>query len=219
MPATVFLTTGFVDTRRTLWHCQLLQALASPRKSELEWKNRRFELSRPEEQARAYREIAAGLKARPHHELLTGLRELLDTLGHDPKLPTEESSPWRMLSRAAVTEMVESGLVEFGGHTHSHAILSHLSGAEKRREIERSVLAVNDLTGRPCRLFAYPNGRPGDYDRESIDILKECGVRAAVTTRAGPNGVDSPRMELNRVEIGGGRGMTYFRLKIHWQVA
>lgn len=215
LPATVFLATGFVGTPRVPWDCQLFQALAGTRKSRLEWNGKRFTLSRPGERAGAFREIGAALKARPHHELLSGLRGVLDRLGHDPEVATEEFSPCRMLSRSAVTEMAESGLVEFGAHTHSHAILSHLSGSEKRKEIERSIVAVQDLTGRPCRLFAYPNGRPGDYDRESIEILKECGVRTAVTTREGPNGANSHSMELNRVGIGGGRNMIYFRLKIH----
>jgi len=46
--------------------------------------------------------------------------------------------------------MKNSGLIEFGAHTHSHAILTLLSSAEKLLEIEKSIEAVEVFTGKKC---------------------------------------------------------------------
>ena len=71
--------------------------------------------------------------------------------------------------------MADSELIEFGAHTHTHAILARLSTNQVRREITESLEAVRKLTGRPCILFSYPNGGPEDYDERALRILDEGG--------------------------------------------
>jgi peptidoglycan/xylan/chitin deacetylase (PgdA/CDA1 family) len=119
-----------------------------------------------------------------------------------------------MLTRNAIAEMVASGLIEFGAHTHQHAILSRLSEEERLNEIRQSVDAVYQLTGRPCRCFSYPNGRTEDYDLETIDHLKACGIQMAVTTTSGPNNGATPVMELRRYGIGADLPMAEFHLTV-----
>jgi peptidoglycan/xylan/chitin deacetylase (PgdA/CDA1 family) len=115
--------------------------------------------------------------------------------------------------------MIQSGLVEFGAHTKTHAILSLLSPEEQQREIWSSVEAVKCLTGEPCRLFAYPNGRPQDYDTKTIDLLRESGVSAAVCTSSGPNHSRTSLMELKRYGVGSNLGMSMFQLQAHHFIA
>jgi peptidoglycan/xylan/chitin deacetylase (PgdA/CDA1 family) len=102
-----------------------------------------------------------------------------------------------------------------GAHTESHAILSLLPAAEREREVVESVHAVTRLTHRPCRFFAYPNGRASDYDREVRRTLGELGVEAAVTSVAGANVPTTPRLELRRHGVGADTDMAEFQLKVH----
>jgi peptidoglycan/xylan/chitin deacetylase (PgdA/CDA1 family) len=127
----------------------------------------------------------------------------------------EMGSPYRMLNKDAIEEMVASELIEFGAHTHQHTILSRLSATERFAEIRRSIAAIRELTGRPCEYFAYPNGRKGDYDWDSIEYLKACGIQVAVTTTGGPNNRLTPAMELRRYGVGAGLRMAEFQLMAH----
>jgi peptidoglycan/xylan/chitin deacetylase (PgdA/CDA1 family) len=102
--------------------------------------------------------------------------------------------------------MAVSGLIDFGAHGYSHAILSLLSPAEQEDEILRSLHAVRELTGQPCRFFAYPNGRRQDYNEETVRILDSHGVQAAVTTMSGFNDERTSLMELGRYEYSARRG-------------
>lgn len=215
LPATLFLATGLVGTADTVWYGRLDRALAETAMSRLEWHGEPFELATAAGKAAAARILQARLKALPHPRLLRELRELLFALGDDPERPVGAGSPYRVLSREAVAEMAASGSVEFGAHTHSHAILARLPPEEADAEIQRSLEAVQALTGLPCQLFSYPNGRPEDYDRRTILALQARGVRAAVTTEPGPNHPDTPPLELRRYGVGRSITMPEFELMVH----
>ena len=215
LPATIFLATGLVGTEDTVWYARLDRALAQTTMSRLEWNAEHFDLTSAGGKATAARVLQARLKALPHPRLLRELRELLLALGADPLRAVGVDSPYRVLSREAVAEMAASGQVEFGAHTHSHAILAHLPPEEADREIQESLEVVQALTGRPCRLFSYPNGREEDYDRRTMLALQTRGVRAAVTTRPGPNDSRTPPLELRRYGVGWGVTMPEFELMVH----
>lgn len=210
LPATLFLVTGLTDTNDTVWFCRLNRALANSRVASLEWNGVRFDLSTVTDKAKASSVIQARLKVFPHSQLLTELRRILTGLDDDPDSPIESDSPFRMLSREEIRAMTATGMIEVGAHTQSHAILSSLSPQEQRNEIEQSLAVIRQLTGRPCDLFAYPNGLKQDYDPESIRILQVSEVQAAVTSIEGVNDRDTPLMELRRYGIGPHLDMTEF---------
>jgi len=215
IPATIFLTTGLIDTNDTVWHCQLNLALAQTRRSHIELDGFRFDLSTRDLKARASAAIQYSLKKLPHPQLMATIRDIILDLDGDPDCSIEIGSPYRILSKSAVSEMVASGLIEFGAHTHRHAILSHLSEEERHQEIRQSINAICELTGRPCKCFAYPNGRVEDYNIETIKDLEAWGIESAVTTISGPNDEMTPAMELRRYGIGADLPMAEFQLMAH----
>ena len=113
------------------------------------------------------------LKKLPHPELERELNEIVSSLTALPLGSLKPGSPFRILDRKSLAEMLRSGLIEFGAHTHSHAILSLLPVRLRSMEIDRSLKVVEALTEKPCQLFAYPNGRLEDYDQGVIQILEQ----------------------------------------------
>src|SRR5262249_12579235 len=94
-----------------------------------------------------------------HPELLAEV-DILRQLGVDTDRPIEPDSPYRILSSDSIKTMASTRLIEFGAHTHHHAILSLLPRKQQIEEISQSIEAVQEITGRPCEYFAYPNGEP-----------------------------------------------------------
>jgi peptidoglycan/xylan/chitin deacetylase (PgdA/CDA1 family) len=215
IPATVFLATGLMNTEDTVWYCRLNLALSQTQKDSIEWNGSRFDLSTLGLKAKASAAIQDRLKKLGHPNLMAAIRGIILELGGNPDCSIEGGSPFRMLDKNAIGEMAASGLIEFGAHTHHHSILSHLSNGERKNEIRQSVHTVYELTGRPCRYFAYPNGRAEDYSSEAIRDLKICGIQAAVTTISGPNDRVTPVMELRRYGIGAHLPMAEFQLMVH----
>lgn len=215
LPATIFVTTGLVDTGDTLWFCRLHRALVETARPSLEWRGRSFSLRGLDERSAAGNAVRAMLKELPQPELLAELRGLMQRLDVDPDEPIEPGSPYRMLDHQAIEEMVGSGFVELGGHTRTHAILSRLSPGEQRAEIEHSTAAISSWTGRPCTLFAYPNGGPADYDATTVATLEACGVTTCVTTIEGPNDAATPPLELRRYGVGADMTPGEFEVTAH----
>ena len=74
--------------------------------------------------------------------------------------------------------------VDFGSHTSFHTVLTKCDPEGKAAEIIGSVEKLEELLDREVSSFAYPNG---DYDGESIELLKQCNIKIARTIDAGWN--------------------------------
>ncbi len=215
VPATVFLTTGLIDTNDTVWYCRLNLALSQTSKPHIDWNGFRFDLSTAGLRAKASATIQESLKQLEHSQLVDNVRKIVLQLDGDPDRAIEIGSPFRMLDNNVIAEMAGSGLIEFGAHTHRHTILSLLSKEERFNEIRQSTNAIYELTGRPCKCFAYPNGKVEDYNIETIRDLETCGIQMALTTIPGPNDGMTPEMELRRYGIGANLPMARFQLMVH----
>jgi peptidoglycan/xylan/chitin deacetylase (PgdA/CDA1 family) len=84
------------------------------------------------------------------------------------------------LSPAQITEMQNSGLIEFGAHSLTHINLSQTPSEQAQQEISGSKAQVAALTGVPCTSFAYPFGR---FNDETIHLVQSAGFTSAVTTK------------------------------------
>jgi peptidoglycan/xylan/chitin deacetylase (PgdA/CDA1 family) len=214
-PATIFLTTSYVDSDQIPAFCRLNLALGLTTKRSLMWDGASYDLLSAEQKERAGIALRQSLKT--HHPyaidgLVANMCRLLEV---DPDRRFDSASPYHILRRDSIQRMVGSGLVNFGGHTHNHTILSRLSDTERREEISGSIQRVQSLTGQTCDSFAYPNGSREDYDRSSIELLKSAGVSTAVSTISGPNTVDTPLMELRRYGIGPDVNFARFTSTVH----
>jgi peptidoglycan/xylan/chitin deacetylase (PgdA/CDA1 family) len=76
----------------------------------------------------------------------------------------------------------------------THPILRTLSDDVARDEIQLSRQALERITGRTIRTFAFPNGRPGDdYTVRDRDLVRDLGFEFALSTSPG---VASSRSDL-----------------------
>lgn len=90
-----------------------------------------------------------------------------------------------MMTRAQVASLAARGMT-IGAHTVHHPILASVDIETAEREIADNRAELEMITGEPVRLFAYPNGKPGqDYRREHVDLVRRLGFKAAVSTAWG----------------------------------
>ncbi|MEO1698759.1 MAG: polysaccharide deacetylase family protein [Planctomycetota bacterium] len=109
------------------------------------------------------------------------------------------------LSEDEARALAAAGPVELGGHTVAHPVLARLDEDAQRAEIAggRNALAgvVGDVAG---ATFAYPYGRPWDWDAASKRAVESAGYASAVTTIAGVNTVSTDPYALRRWPIHAG---------------
>lgn len=103
-----------------------------------------------------------------------------------------------MMTSDQVAGLHAAGM-QIGAHTVTHPILAEVPIEVARDEIARGRARLEEITGAPVRVFAYPNGRPlRDYRREHAQLVRELGFQAAVSTawgaaRAGDDVFQIPR--------------------------
>lgn len=216
LPATVFLVTDLIGSNDTVWFCRLNQAVAATRQQSFSWRGDKFALGTRYERANTSALLQSRLKQLSHDDMLVCVGEILSQLRVDPKQPIERTSPYRMLDARAIKTMTESGLIDFGAHTASHTILAREWNRERvRGEIINSIREIEQLTGAPCRTFAYPNGGPNDFGPEDSRLLEQLGIDVAVTTIAGPNMRNTPTLALRRYGVGMDCTSSGFRCLVH----
>jgi peptidoglycan/xylan/chitin deacetylase (PgdA/CDA1 family) len=122
------------------------------------------------------------------------LSELYDRFKYCPC--QEYPNNRQVLNLTEISEMKD--FVDFGLHSCFHTILPKCSEQEKRKEILECKDKVEELVGTHSEAFSYPNG---EYDDESIKILKEYGIKIARTTEFGWNSKKTDPFKLKAVAV------------------
>jgi peptidoglycan/xylan/chitin deacetylase (PgdA/CDA1 family) len=201
IPAAVFLATDFMDRGGLMWTEALHWAgCTSPKPSvRLPWHSGR-EMGLANDAARAafIQEAKQHLKGVPDEERRRLLAELLESLGS----PSAEDRLGRQMLTWDEVRATREGTC-FGGHSHTHPILSQLEPTAMEREICTCRDRIEAQTGEAPRCFAYPNGRAVDFNELTRDLLRRHGFEIAFSTVEGINGPDADPLALRRQHSGG----------------
>jgi len=74
-----------------------------------------------------------------------------------------------------------------------------LDDRQARAEIVGGKHCLEEITGAPVTLFAYPNGKPGrDYGPRDVELVRQAGFAAAVSTSVGAANRASDLFQLPR---------------------
>jgi peptidoglycan/xylan/chitin deacetylase (PgdA/CDA1 family) len=202
LPATIFVTTGFLDGVDMLWFQRVDLALGRTRKENLEWKINgnvlRLHLGTREQRQQSLVQLMPELKELPDADLLDEVDRLERALEVHPPTLVDLPAPMRPMSWDMAREMADSGLIEIGGHSHTHPILSRCDSMTMRAEISTCRDRIRAELGDLPASFAYPNGGEGDYTRETMLLVREAGFKCACSTINGRVGAEAPMFQLPR---------------------
>ena len=196
LPATVFITTGFVDTDRVPWTDELGFLFAETERGKLEITGEdgitRLCWVDQATKSEAMRAVKRALKILPEasrSEVFNRIKE---------QLTVKRANPVRILNSDQIKEMADWG-IEFGAHTVNHPILTRVPPELARREIEESKQQLEDVIGRRVKGFCYPNGERGDFNDRIKEMVREAGYDYACSTLEGVNGAGTDIYELKRI--------------------
>ncbi len=205
IPATIFLTTGFIGHHHAFWqeHLRFLLHVLSGKtinkgisfpESVGQW---REDLTRIVNTGYSRSHVNALVqRIKDQDETMGGalVSELDAFLGH-PEFPIQSHA---FLTWAQIREMAADG-VSFGSHTHRHRLLNRISDKEVDVEIRESKQRLETELGREVSTFAYPSGT---YRSHIFGQLQAAGYRLAVTTEPGLNFMPTTSFyQLRRINV------------------
>jgi peptidoglycan/xylan/chitin deacetylase (PgdA/CDA1 family) len=208
IPATMFLTTGYLGKQKEFWWDELtrlvlagrtavagalvigsrsfavrLPALADPVARSSTW--RAWQPPRtPREHL--YFQIWSELRGLGHAAREQGFERVRQLFGQ--QAASENDLP---MTAEDVRQLVTGRCIDIGAHSETHQPLTTLDVSDRRREIQGSRSVCQTLAAKPVEGFSYPHG---DLDAPTAHLVRESGFRWACSTH--PAAVDRARFDL-----------------------
>ena len=101
----------------------------------------------------------------------------------------DEIDKYQMLSIDQLRVLDKDPLCTIGGHTRSHMRLTQLTKEEQQEEILGCKLWLEKTLGHPIEDYAYPYG---DYNKDTLNIMRKIGVKHAVASWGGSVRINTP---------------------------
>ncbi len=208
IPATIFLSTGFVGTTRLFWPERLLYIFRDGDRSRLSVSELPQDLITPEiSETLLVISSSSGANLELHLEKLIGKlksarsepREaLIAALSHQLLEDKAELCCARVMLDWNEVEIMRQGGIEFGSHGVHHELLTELSADATERELADSLGAIRSRLNPRLFSLAYPNGNYNEAIKKRALTL---GYRCAVTVERGIVTLESNLMALPRINI------------------
>jgi peptidoglycan/xylan/chitin deacetylase (PgdA/CDA1 family) len=239
IPATLFLTTGFIGQRREFWWDELDRLLLHPGSlpetlhlsingSSYQWELGEeahysplaYERQRswrawedpPSSRQALYRSLYDLLRPLPTHDRRKLLDDILTWAGAAPL----GRATHRSLVLNEVIDLVHGELIEVGAHTVTHPDLSSLPASLQRKEIEDSKAHLEHLLNRPVTSFAYPHGMPVNYTTETLAIVRDAGFIRACSVFEGVVERSADWFQLPRCRVDDWDGEEFTKRLLKW---
>lgn len=208
IPATVFLTTGYVDGAAWSWTERapfLLSAIHSRRRrlaarsdyAELRERLRSHDLHETLEVRPARLRSYINLKKKMLDRSAVSERKEAVNCLEEVGFAAGISGASPFLTWCQVKEMAEAG-VDFGNHTVTHPVLTRLSDDKIQEEVREADRRLSEQLGPKPRYFAYPYGK---FDERVENAVKTLGVQGACTTQFGRVRPGDSALALKRINV------------------
>jgi len=187
VPATFFVSTGTIGTKREFWWDELERIILG------EWSfppffklidskfGREWPTATTSDRYSMYKEMHPLMK-KVDYLIREGWLNQLRLWANADEHGRETHRPMTVeeLRRLGISKWVT-----IGAHTVNHISLSILSYDRQREEIMGSKEQLEKWIGREVKVFSYPFGTKGDYNRDSVRICREAGFSRAASNFPG----------------------------------
>lgn len=205
MPATFFLTTGYLDQKREFWWDELEQILMHPNllPKQLEivaeeetwtWElgDAAHHTAQDITESKKHFAWDASLNSRlgfcykvwqrlaplDHATRQIILLQIAEWAGVEPILRPK----YRMMKAEEIKELALHPLITIGGHTHVHNNLAFLPASLQQHEIAHNRKILTSLIGEEPSYISYPHG---DFDQQTLILTQQSGYDSAFTITPG----------------------------------
>jgi peptidoglycan/xylan/chitin deacetylase (PgdA/CDA1 family) len=210
IPATFFVTTGYIETPELPWWDRIYDAVrpwphesipvqkitSSFLRDRVVGMLPEF-LNRPDLPKSDVQHLVDALKKIDPRSRNKYIQTLEDVLEVRTDRAGEAQS---MLTWTQIREMSRNNMT-IAAHTVSHPILSRCTPDQAKSEIRESITALEKQLGEPVRGFAYPEGKADTFNSDTVRILMELGVEYACATEPGFVDRESDPYALPRVGL------------------
>lgn len=203
LPATIFITTGNIDSNQENWTDNILRVIFSNKKNN-DFFTFDDDMYYGQYPTRNYQEkydfylllrrifMVSSAEKRQEYEQKLLHWSGLSNMGRENR---------RMLTEKEIREVSMRPGITIGAHTVTHACLKSLTLSEQKTEILDSKQRLEKIVGKKVKLFSYPFGSKDDYSNHTIQLLKELEFEKSVVAYPGRLTETMSPYELTRYRV------------------
>lgn len=209
VPATIFISTGYVNSGKEYWWDEIVRLLTVkkqyPAKFTLEDKlySYTWETDTYEKRVELIKTLHWLLKMEPDCRLAFEWFEQLRKWADIDNVARKENLP---VSIEELKALSDSELITLGAHTVNHISLGSQTREQQEYEIGKSIRCLNDYIGKSVETFSFPFGSAVHYNSDTLDICRNNGIKKSATTikkvwRPGDSLDEIPRVAIDDCEL------------------
>jgi len=182
VPATFFITTKLIETRRVGWWDMIAYIVKKSPRTSVEYGMQRFSLTNGRREAiDFFHQKMKVEKYEKTRHLVEDLAEIFEVEPPAADIQDQELLTWDQI------KIMSEDVVTIGSHTHSHRVLSTLAPTAQKEEMVLSKLILEQKIGQGISSIAYPVGGFEHFTVESLTIARECGYQLGFSCDTGVN--------------------------------
>jgi len=112
-------------------------------------------------------------------------QDVLDQIRNWAGMDSKGRESHRALTSDEAIKLASDGLIEVGAHTVTHPVLAALRAPAQDHEIKKSKGHLEETLGQPVTSFSYPYGGRADYSQETVNIVRDAGCICACSNFEG----------------------------------
>jgi len=196
IPATIYITTRFLDTEVWMWWYELREIINQKKQLRFNYNEQDFfyELKNYNQKIKAFKNLRKLFLNLKINEQL----RLLEIITENKKRKNYSEI---CLNVEELKTLDKNSLITIGAHTHNHPNLKILNKDEAIDDICKCAKILENLLKHKIKHFAYPYGGVDQADAREYDIIKNLNFNSAVTARAYPI-KDDNLFSLPRIGVG-----------------
>ncbi len=208
VPATIYVTSGFIARDVQLMEYELAQIVATS--AILEFAQRTWKIESPAEKKACYDSIRQQLKPASQATRSESIQRLWQESGRQRSdrqgLDRQPAPPqFELLTVDQLRQLDASELITIGAHTHAHLVLTAVSPEQAKHDIASGKQWLETQLRHPVLDFAYPYGA---FDANIQECVRGLGFRTAVTTVREPLSGNCDVLALPRIEVNAQRAQS-----------
>ncbi len=183
LPASLYITTGFVNGDVWLWPDRLKYVMINSSKKQISIAplgHLSFEANKFSSSWNLLGDYCLTLTSELRESFIDKLAQVAVC-----EVPIQPAAPFLPVTWGQLKEMVAEGL-DVGSHTVTHPILSGLDYKIITHELTNSAHIINRELGYNVHGICYPNGRLSDINDDVIQCAAQCGYSYGLLARNYP---------------------------------
>ncbi len=183
IPYTIFITTGFVERKRSMWWRTSAALVMEADCFQFDFGNGAVDVRSKShsQKSAAFARLVRFVQCFEEDEAVARLDKAAKMAGIDAISLVDES----VMSPSELHDLARNPLVHLGVHTVTHVNLRRVDDDRLAREIADSTASVERYAGYRSRSFAYPYGWKTAVGEREINAVAKAGFDVGVTTQPG----------------------------------